>query len=460
MSNIQQITDYSTLSSITFLYMHGTANAEENGSLMSLTFKLKDGVEKADISIAIRDCIDTDFTDLRPSLVKGTVKKFYELDYDANGGEGAPATEIKDHGVALTVSDLAPTREGFIFKGWSTSAQGEVEYTSGASFAENANVTLYAVWEEIQYSGECGNGLTWAFDVNSGELTISGSGDMADYSYLSGEAYAPAPWYIFAEDVKAVIINEGASSIGDNAFANCSTLAKITVPESVRSIGAGAFDGCDMLETVRLYKKSVADSYFDGNRYTKVYIVDCDFMVFDAYQVRIDSYNGLRSLFYVDLAKMPTLEKDGFKVVEYGSVMASSDNLAKFGDELIDFRDENGETDTLSYAAAVTVMKDDNIVGKYLEKNDEYVRFACTLTNFDKNTYDKNINIRGYAILEDENGDVTVVYCDYPDPEYRAVSLEMVCEGLAGEGAITEDDCISYADVLRFRREKEIASIN
>ncbi len=73
----------------------------------------------------------------------------YTVSYDANGGIGAPASQTKTHDVNLTLSTTAPTRDGYTFKGWATSANGEVEYASGASYTANEDVTLYAVWEEV-----------------------------------------------------------------------------------------------------------------------------------------------------------------------------------------------------------------------------------------------------------------------------------------------------------------------
>ncbi|MBR5201658.1 MAG: InlB B-repeat-containing protein [Clostridia bacterium] len=71
----------------------------------------------------------------------------YDVVYNANGGENAPVGQVKTHFEALTLSTEIPTREGYTFKGWSTSANGEVEYAPGATYTAEAGVTLYAVWE-------------------------------------------------------------------------------------------------------------------------------------------------------------------------------------------------------------------------------------------------------------------------------------------------------------------------
>lgn len=72
----------------------------------------------------------------------------YAVNYNANGGSGAPSSQTKTYGVALTLSSTKPTRTNYTFKGWGTSASAiTVAYASGASYTGNAAITLYAVWE-------------------------------------------------------------------------------------------------------------------------------------------------------------------------------------------------------------------------------------------------------------------------------------------------------------------------
>lgn len=71
----------------------------------------------------------------------------YTVTYNANGGTGAPSSQTKTYGVALTLSSTKPTRTNYTFKGWGTSASATtVSYAAGASYTTNAAITLYAVW--------------------------------------------------------------------------------------------------------------------------------------------------------------------------------------------------------------------------------------------------------------------------------------------------------------------------
>jgi len=95
--------------------------------------------------------------------VSFTVKRAYDITYNANGGSGAPDSQIKTHGTALTLSSATPTRSGYIFRGWATSSSATAAaYQPGSSFTSNANTTLYAVW-----GTECDNGHNYHYIATS-----------------------------------------------------------------------------------------------------------------------------------------------------------------------------------------------------------------------------------------------------------------------------------------------------
>ena len=89
---------------------------------------------------------------------------------------------------------------------------------------------------EAPTSGTCGENLTWELNLETGTLTISGTGKMADYSNNN-------PWYS-NDNIKSVIIEDGITSIGNDAFYKCENLTFVSIPGSVTSIGHGAFSYC------------------------------------------------------------------------------------------------------------------------------------------------------------------------------------------------------------------------
>ena len=76
----------------------------------------------------------------------------YAVKYNANGGSGAPGQQTKWYGETLKLSTTKPTRTGYSFQGWATSASGSVAYAAGANYTGNAAVTLYAVWKANTYT--------------------------------------------------------------------------------------------------------------------------------------------------------------------------------------------------------------------------------------------------------------------------------------------------------------------
>ena len=87
----------------------------------------------------------------------------YEITYNANGGLHVPSSQVKREGETITLSEMVPTREGYKFLGWSTNSSATTAtYFANGEFSENANTTLYAVWEKEKAI------YTITYDVNGG----------------------------------------------------------------------------------------------------------------------------------------------------------------------------------------------------------------------------------------------------------------------------------------------------
>ena len=90
-------------------------------------------------------------------------------------------------------------------------------------------------------SGKCGADLTWTLDTSTGELTISGTGDMDR-----------APFKEISSSIKSVVIEDGVTSIYAKAFMGCYYLTEVTIADSVSRIGEFAFCDCEQLSSVKL----------------------------------------------------------------------------------------------------------------------------------------------------------------------------------------------------------------
>ena len=82
------------------------------------------------------------------SLVIDENKARYEVTYNANRGSGGPTKQVKIEGTPLTITLERPERKGYNFIGWARESTAVVaEYMSGSQYTEDANITLYAVWQ-------------------------------------------------------------------------------------------------------------------------------------------------------------------------------------------------------------------------------------------------------------------------------------------------------------------------
>ncbi|MCF2706791.1 InlB B-repeat-containing protein, partial [Arcanobacterium haemolyticum] len=100
---------------------------------------------------------------------KGPIR--YTLNFDANGGENAPDSEVNDYeyrGIQWTLSQQPPTRSGYTFTSWNTEPDGSgTSYKTGDPFVlwhPTTTGTLYAQWTE----GESSDRWTITYDANGG----------------------------------------------------------------------------------------------------------------------------------------------------------------------------------------------------------------------------------------------------------------------------------------------------
>lgn len=177
------------------------------------------------------------------------LQSVYTINYDANEGVNAPVNQQKEYGIDIQLSERQPTREGYEFMGWATSASStNVMYNPGDTYNGNSSLTLYAVWALAE--GKCGDSVEWSY--NNGKLSITGNGDMYNYSNSNYSELSRSPWYQLRDEISEVTVQNGITHISSFGFFNLSVIQDFTIPKSVVSIGESAFKGCSNLENINV----------------------------------------------------------------------------------------------------------------------------------------------------------------------------------------------------------------
>lgn len=129
-------------------YRHGTTMqyAGTYGAYWSSTSTSSDKATSMDFSSSKVEAYNTNRS---TGCSVRLVIESHTITYNANGGEGEIASQPKYTDLDRTLSDgTGLSREGYIFDGWATAADGNVVYGPGATYTEEADVTLYAQWTE------------------------------------------------------------------------------------------------------------------------------------------------------------------------------------------------------------------------------------------------------------------------------------------------------------------------
>ena len=98
------------------------------------------------------------------------------------------------------------------------------------------------------YNGVCGENVSWTLDSETKVLTISGTGEMYHDGHFSDSLH----WHgqKLTTTIQSVVIEPGVTSIGYWAFANCTNLKTISLPDGITVIEANAFDNSGLTSIV------------------------------------------------------------------------------------------------------------------------------------------------------------------------------------------------------------------
>lgn len=119
-------------------------------------------------------------------------------------------------------------------------------------------------------NGTINGSVTYTYD-GSGKLTVSGTGDMANY-----ENQQYQPWRGYAGEITSVVIEQGVTSVGNWTFYGLENLTSISIADSVTKIGDRAFCGCTRLASISIPStvQSIGEWAFAASPITSVRVVN------------------------------------------------------------------------------------------------------------------------------------------------------------------------------------------
>ena len=204
-------------------------------------------------------------------------------------------------------------------------------------------------------TGTLESGQTWNFDVATGTLSVSGTGDLPDYPY-SSSLESQAPWKAWADSIKSIILSEGITDTGDctfhqlknltkiklpstlkiignNAFSDAKKLKEVAIPQGVTAIGQSAFKGCTALPDVSLPEGllTIGNRAFNGCNSLIAVTIPASVIVIDNY-----AFGDCPMLQYVAIKSAPKIGEECFDATVLQLICFSGDVPEFSGNSLRD----------------------------------------------------------------------------------------------------------------------------
>ncbi len=265
--------------------------------------------------------------------------------------------------------------------------------------------------------GEFG-ACSWSFDVLSGKLFLSGTGNTGDFSS------AAKPWADYNSQIEEVVVMNGIDTLGRSVFSNTPNLKKVSMAPSVTTIERDAFYKCESLESVTLSDNiayvDIGAFYATGLKYITIPNSSCT----------LDAY----SLGYKEGKSFSTYPVSNFTIYGYSGSTAqtyargNSFSFVDLNSEEYDVSVERGSAYNLATGERVTKAR----AGEHLKAVADRMEKFTVFESF--YTYNENI------VLDESDwsfimpGEYAAIHMNY----YNALPFEIDLSD--GSCAVSQDD--------------------
>ena len=177
-------------------------------------------------------------------------------------------------------------------------------------------------YAETWNCGDHGDNVKCMLD-DDGIFTISGIGAMGNYSYNDKTGENNQPWGEAIKQIKHIVVNDGVTSIGKNAFQNATELQTVTGMKDVQIIGFDSFAWAENLSKIDMPNVSYVDNgaFWDNKNLKSVDMPKVSY-------VHEHAFMSDTMLVYIGL---PTTDNDGFLLNDSGNrIIDENGNPVRF----------------------------------------------------------------------------------------------------------------------------------
>ncbi len=174
----------------------------------------------------------------------GTKKEISGFSYTIDGGESV-SDDAFTYVAEPAVASAAARGGAEYWSRFKIKLQIEKTPVTVRIYVNYSDGTEEAFWVCTVENNNTDGDIRWHID-DDGNMTVYGSGDMPQYEWET------TPWHEAGADIKSLTVEQGVTSICDEAFQRCTALKSVILADSVNNIGSSAFEYCIELTEVNL----------------------------------------------------------------------------------------------------------------------------------------------------------------------------------------------------------------